>query len=218
MPSAGEIFVNVVQSMRPDLIDIYNGAHSETLSSWKTRQNAMVTASGAAAVSIPGLHLAGMAADVAFIINRMGTASYGVGAIIGYDNEYGNILEEEDFHLVLAYWADDEDVAEAMKGKTAASLSSKLGGKLMSKEAAKVLTKTMLASASHLATKKLGGKLLAKPAAKFGAKFVGKGAAGFVPFLGAVVGGGINLWLLNGIQDSAEEFYRDKIRLAAQLS
>ncbi|MBA4768570.1 MAG: hypothetical protein H2049_13190 [Porphyrobacter sp.] len=222
MASVGEIFVDLVNNMRPDLAEIYDGARTESLSDWKTRQNAMVTASGAASVSIPGLHLAGLAADVAFVLNRMGTASYGVGAIVGHQACADNILEEEDFSLILAYWADDEDVMQAMKGKAGADLSAKvsakLAGKVLGKSSVKILTKTMISSATYLATQKVGGKLLAKPAAKFAAKFAAKGAAGFVPFLGAVVGGGVNLWLLNGIQDAAEEFYKDKITLADSLS
>ena len=219
---AGEIFITVVKNSSFDLDDIYSGAKNESLSSWKTRQNAMVTGSGAAAVSIPGLHLVGMAADIAFVLNRMGTASYGVGAIIGYDNDYGNIMEEDDFELILAYWANDREIIEAMKGKVAADLSAKIAAKfstkLLGKEAAKVLTQTMLSSVAQLAAKKATGKMLSKPAVKFASKFAAKGLGGFVPILGAAVGGGINLWLLNGIQDAAEEFYVDKVNLAKQIA
>jgi hypothetical protein len=122
----------------------------------------------------------------------------------------------------LSYWADDEDVIQAMKGKAAADLSSKIGVKLANKVAGKssvkILSKTMISSATHLAFKKMGAKMLAKPAAKFASKFGAKFIAGFVPLAGAVVGGGVNLWLLNGIQDAAEEFYKDKITLADSLA
>lgn len=222
MSKVAEIFVDLVQNMRPDLSDIYEGTHKTDLSDWKTKQNAMVTGSGAAAVAIPGVHLAGIAADVAFVLNRMGTASYGIGAIKGYGHFGENILEEEDFSLILAYWANDEDVMQAMAGKGAADLSTKvgakLGGKVLGKNAAKILTKTMVSSSMHLAAGKLGAKIAAKPAAKFASKFVAKGIGGFIPVLGAVVGGGVNLWLLNGIQDAAEAFYDDKIRLADQIA
>lgn len=152
----------------------------------------------------------------------MGTASYGVGAILGHQEFGENILEEEDFSLTLAYWADDEDVMQAMAGKGAADLSAKVGtkiaSKLIPKSTAKILTKTMISSSTHLAASKLGAKIAAKPAAKFASKFVAKGIGGFVPFVGAAVGAGVNLWLLNGIQDAAEAFYRDKIKLAESLS
>ena len=216
-----DVFINTVNSMTPNIGDIYNGAKSESLRSWKTRQNAMVTVSGAVSMAIPGAHLAGMAADVAFVINRMGVSTYGVGAIKGYDAGHGNILEEEDFGAVLGYWAHDEELMEAMKGKGAAKLTTKVGAKvaakIIGKGAGKLLTKTMLASAGYLVGTRLGGKGLAKAAAKFVPKVAGKGVSGFVPFLGPAVSGGVNLWLLSTIISSADDFYSDKIRLLERI-
>jgi len=216
-----EAFIKAVNSMTPDVDDIYNGAKNETAASWKTRQNAMVTGTGALSMAIPGAHIAAIAADVAFVVNRMGVSTYGVGAIRGYDAGHGNILEEEDFGAVLGYWADDEDLRQAMKGKGAAKLATKVGSKvaakIIGKGAGKILTKTMLASAGYLVGKKLGGKGLAKAAAKFVPKVAGKGVSGFVPFLGPAVSGGVNLWLLSTIMASADEFYQDKVALISRI-
>ncbi len=216
-----EIFAKWVNGMTPDLGALYDGSHGYALSDWKLQQNSLVTGSGALAVAVPGFHLAGLAADVAFVLNRMGVASYGVGAILGHQAGCGNLLEKADFPAVLSYWAGDEDFKEAMTGKASASLSSKVGLKLSSKvlgtAAAPQITAQMLSSSGYLVGQKFAGKAAAKAAAKFGAKFGGKALAGWVPILGPVVGGGVNLWLLSSIIDAAEDFYGDKIKLIERL-
>lgn len=215
-----ETLANVVNSMTPDLDDLYSGASRYTVSDWELQQRSLATASGAGAVAIPGLHLAGLAADFAFIINRAGVASYGIGAIKS-SGTHGNILEREDFVGVLQYWAHDEEFMQAMKGKAAADLSTKVGAKLVTKVGGKVavkgLTKAMLASGGYLVATKFGSKAMAKPAAKIAAKYGGKALGGFIPFLGPVIGGGVNLWLISGIMDAASGFYTDKIKLVDAL-
>lgn len=217
-----ETFIATVERFTPDIDSIYADASRYTLADWQNAQRAMVGASGAAAVAIPLAHMAGIAADLAFVVNRMGVSTFGTGAILGSDRGYGNILERADFEAVLAYWSGDEGVREAMNGKGAADLASKAGfkvaTKLYGKAAAITLTQTMLASSGYLIGQKLGGKAMAKVAAKVSAKFAGKTAAGFIPILGPVVGGGINLWIISGVLDAAHEFYSDKVGLIARVT
>ncbi len=221
MPKVAEIFVNVVSNMHTDLDAIYHSTRHETLADWKFRQNALVTGSGGLAGSIPGLHLAGLAADVAFVLNRMGTAAYGIGAIMGQARFADTILEADDFSLILAYWANDEDVVQALTNPDMAELgvkvSADLGDQLTPGGAAKILTKALIAASPRLAADQLSATIAAKPAANFASKFVVRGIGGFVPFIGAAVGAGLNLWLLNDIQEAAAAFYGHKIRLAEQL-
>ena len=56
-------------------------------------------------MAIPGLHLIGIAADIAFLMNRMSVCSFGIGSIEGYNNDFGIILEKEDFAIVLSIWS-----------------------------------------------------------------------------------------------------------------
>jgi hypothetical protein len=221
MPKVAEIFVNVVNNMHPDLGAIYDGARNESLAEWKFRQNAMVTGSGGLAAAIPGLHLAGLAADVAFVLNRMGTAAYGIGAILGHQKFEDNILEGEDFALILAFWADDEAVVQALTNPNIADLAANVGaalaGPFTSRDAAKCITKALIAASPRLAADQLSATIAAKPAANFASKFVARGIGGFVPFVGAAVGAGLNLWLLNDIQEAAETFYGHKIKLAERV-
>lgn len=205
--SFGEWFVRAFDELTPDINGIFESAKSYSLSDWRTMQQGLVTASGAASVAIPGLHLVGMAADVAFLMNRMSVCSYGIGGILGNTNSCGNILETEDFAIILARWSGSDSITDAAIGKTAAELCGKVGGKA----AAKVLAKTMAEKAGLLVGKKLAGKLGAKIGTKFGAKLAGKATVGFIPFLGAAVGGGINLWFISSVAASAEEWYRIKV-------
>lgn len=209
-------FLDIVNGLAPDIDELYLSAKGGSLDDWKLKQRTLVTASGAVAVAIPGLHMAGIVADVAFVLNRMSVATYGTGAILGEAAGVGNIVEKEDFAAVLGYWSDDEGIQQAMKGKgsaTVGKIGTKVGTKLAGKAFTKGLTKAMLSSSGYLVGQRLGGKAMAKASAKFAGKFAGKAAAGFVPFLGPAVSGGVNLWLISGIIDSSERYYRDKIAL-----
>jgi hypothetical protein len=218
--SISETFANTVNQLTPDLGPLYEGSKSYDLDNWKFQQRALVGASGGAAVAIPGLHLVGLAADAAFLVNRMGVASYGVGAIIGADSGAGNILEHDDFPCVLAYWSGERDITNALKGKAAADLSTKVGTKFGTKFVGKAFTKgvvkVLLSSSGYMVGQKLGGKFMAKASAKFAAKFAAKTAGGFIVILGPAVGAGVNIWLINSIIDAAEEYYRDKLAVACR--
>jgi hypothetical protein len=175
--SFGEWFVRAFDELTPHINGIFESAKSYSLSDWRTMQQGLVTASGAASIAIPGLHLVGMAADVAFLMNRMSVCSYGIGGILGNTNSCGNILETEDFAIILARWSGSDSITDAAIGKTAAELCGKVGGKA----AAKVLAKTMAEKAGLLVGKKLAGKA----------------TVGFIPFLGAAVGGGESIFGLS---------------------
>ncbi len=204
----GEILANSVNAMTPDLDSLYAGTKHYSIDDWELQQRALVTGSGAAVVAIPGVHLAGLAAEFAFVVNRMGVTSYGVGAI-KTPADIENPLEREDF-------------MELMKGKGAADLSTKVGVKLVTKVGGKLalssLAPTLMSTGGYMIAKKVGAKTLAKPAAKFAAKYAGKALGGFVPILGPVVGGAVNLWLISSIIDASKSYYHDKFQLIYRLA
>ncbi|MDG4762873.1 hypothetical protein O7632_01895 [Solwaraspora sp. WMMD406] len=214
-------FVDAVNGMTADPAEIYQNCRSYSLAGWRGLQLSLVGGSGAVAAAIPVLHLATLTADTLFIINRMGTAAYGVGSILGREAGQGNIVERDDFGMILAYWTGDEQVRFLMTpagvAKVSAEISAKMGvktgTKIFGKGFVKGLPKVMLASAGWLVAGKFGGKGAVKAGAKFGAKFAGKLGAGWIPVLGAVVAGGVNVWLIESIMSSAEDYYRDKIQL-----
>lgn len=206
--------IDAFDTLTPNLNDIYCNTKDQSLDNWKIKQKALVTASGSGAMLIPGFHLVGLAADVAFLMNRMSVCSYGIGAIYGRKFFDYSTLEEEDFPNILALWSGDTTINSLVGTKAAADIATKLGIKVGGKIGAKIIGKTVAVSGSVLVGKKLGGKVGAKIAAKFAGKLIGKSAAGFLPFVGAAVGGGINLWFITGISDAAEEYYKFKYDVA----
>ena len=213
MVDFGRWVVDAFDSLTPDINQIYNDTRLNSISDWRITQKSLVTCSGAAAMVIPGLHMVALAADVAFLMNRMAVCSYGLGGIHGHKRFSDNFLEEEDFANVLALWAGDDEISTMVQSKAAVDIASKVGGKV----GIKIIGKTIAKSGAILVGKKLGGKVGAKIAAKFAGKLVGKASAGWFPIFGAVVGGGINLWFISGIADSAEEYYKFKFDVADRL-
>jgi len=213
MADFGKLVVKGFDKLTPDYNDIYNNAKLDNISDWRIKQQAMVTGTGVGGMLIPGVHLATLTADVAFLMNRMSVCSYGLGAIYGYNRFSQNLLEQEDFPNILALWAGEEEISRIVGGKVAVDIASKVGGKV----GIKIIGKTIAKTGGILIGKKLGGKVGAKIGAKFAGKLAGKAAAGWVPFLGAAVGGGINLWFITNIADSAEEYYRFKYDIASKL-
>lgn len=200
------------ETLRPDLDGIYTSAHAKPLADWKRTQQTLVTASGAGASAVPGLHLVGMAADIMFLMNRMSVCSFGIGAILGHEAQLGNVLEPEDFAVVLAVWAGEGGIAEAIGGKEQSDTSNVSGGKVLGKSVYRILAKTTCEKAGLLVNGKLSGSLAGKVAGRFAGKLGGKAAAGFIPVFGAMVGGGVNLWFMTGIASAAEQWFRFKVK------
>ncbi|MFC4068340.1 hypothetical protein [Actinoplanes subglobosus] len=212
--------------MTPDLRSIYASSHQQDIGDWHAKQVAMVTASGAGSAALPGYHLVAMLADIAFVVNRLGVASHGAGAILGYRAGRGDVLGEDDMAAVVLYWVGAGDFTAAMKqaalGRTVAGFMPLVAGNPVAVNAG---VHTMMGSLGYLAGQKisakagaktggkLGAKVAGKIAAKLTAKMSGKALAGFVPILGAVVAGGVNAWIVDGILDAAKEYYADKLKI-----
>ena len=189
-----------------DLPGIYEDARLQSLSGWRERQYALVAGSSAAAAAIPGLHLVGMAAEVAFLMKRMSVCAYGIGAIEGHSHGFGNFLELEDFAVILARWGGDDRVSNAAIGNAAADLVGKVGRNAM----AKMLAKVAASRAGIIAGNKLAGDVSAKVGTKFLSKLGTKAVAAWIPFLGSALGGGINLWFIAEIAEEAQSWYKCK--------
>jgi hypothetical protein len=201
------------ETLGGDLRAIYASAAGYSVSSWVTEQQAAVGIAGGAAMVVPGAHLLAAAADVGFLLNRMHACSYGVGAILGREAGRGDILEPEDFGNVLAHWAGALDFNSDLRGVVVGKVLVDAGVKVGGKVGAKLVGKAIAQAGGVLVGKKLGSKVAAKAAAKFAGKLAGKVGAGFVPFLGAAVSAGINVWFVDAISESAKEYYRFKLSL-----
>lgn len=193
---------------RPSIQEVYLNTQFENLIDWMNKQVAIVAGTGVTTAAIPGLHLSTIVADLAVLFNRAYVGTYGIGAIIGYQEISDNILEEEDFTVVLARWCGVDGVSNAALSKTAATLT-KIGGKV----ATKVLAKTACQQTGILVGQKIGGKLGAKLGSKLGAKIGGKALGGFIPIIGSAISGGINAWFITEICKEAKKYYQFKATL-----
>jgi hypothetical protein len=197
------------EAVTPDLYSIHNDAVNYEMSDWRTKQSALVTASGAASVAIPGLHLLG----------RMAVCCYGIGTIIGREAGEDYVLEDEDFAIILARWCKVDGVSNGALSKAAAEGSKvalkaglKIGNKVAYKELAKVACKQAgILIAKKAGTKGMGLAFAGQLGARFGTKLGGKALGGFIPFAGAVIGGGINLWFITEMAREAESWYNFKV-------
>jgi hypothetical protein len=202
-----EAIINAFNAVTPNLDELYESARTYDLDNWKLVQRGLVTASGATSTIIPGMHLIGMAADVVFLMNRMAVCSYGIGAILTSRAGKGNILEQEDFGVVLTRWSGDDSLSNASVAKTAAGLASHMG----TKSVGKILAKVAAEQAGILVGKKFGIKAGAKVVGKFTAKMGTKALGGFFPFVGPAIGAGVNLWFINSVAEEAEAWYGLKL-------
>ena len=201
------------------------------LDDWIAEQKALVTATGATANLLPGAHLAAMVADLAFLLNRMSYASWGVGAIkrckVFGMSDFKQILtiwcgenpEWDDFSAISLNFAnmledlsdfDPDETNEHVYYNSVANLynSGKSLGSAVRNindySGAKGLRKKLAKKKAI----KLGSKLAAKLSVKLAKKLGAKAATGFIPGIGAIVGGGVNLWIMDGITDAACKYYR----------
>jgi hypothetical protein len=114
-----------------------------------------------------------------------------------------NILEIEDFAIVLASWSGALDLSEAAATKAMADIAAKAG----TKAAAKVFAKLMCKQTGLLIGRAASGRLGAKAGAKLGAKLGGKLATRWIPFVSAAVSGGINAVIIYQLGEHAEKWY-----------
>lgn len=201
--------VPVLNALTPELDKIYDEAKYYSLNDWKNLQKSLIMAGGTAFTAVPGSHLAGVTAEVAILINRMSTCSYGVGSIIGHKAGKGNILESEDFLIVLAKWAGIDDINNATITKIASDLVVNGGHK----QVAKLLAKAVCLHTGILIGGKINEKVEAKLKGKVLARLIGGFAMGFVPIFGALIGNGINLRIIDEITRVSEEWYNYKVSL-----
>ena len=207
-----KVVSDAFEKLSPDIHDIYVSALDYNLSSWKTLQSSLVTASGVASATIPGMHLVGIPADILFLMNRMSVCSYGVGAIILSDAGLGNRLEKEDFPIILGRFCKEPGLTNASISKIASTLSTKVGQETISKKLSQLACQQM----GILIGRKLGGNLGKRLGGKFAARLGGKVAGGLIPILGAVISGASNLYFIKEIQKEAEEWYTFKVEISSR--
>ncbi len=202
---AANLFIKAFEGLSFDPDKIYNrAAQHYTLSQWRHRQEGFAGGAGGVAAIVPGLHIPALGLDIGILVNRMDECCYGIGTIIGLRSGKGNILEQEDLANILALWSGAitvDQIDSVLKETRAVKFGGVAAGPVLGKTAAvslRVLGKT---------TGSLSPMVASKIAAKLGAKIAAKTMAGWIPVAGALVSGGINVWLVASVSNTAEPYY-----------
>jgi len=205
-------------------------ARTYSLNGWIMEQRAAVVTSGAVANLIPGAHLLAMVADLVFLLNRMSYCAWGIGAI-----KKCKVFGMSDFEQILVLWCEespnwDDFSAISLSFASAAINISEFDPNEMDDHAyynqianAHASGNSLISSVRNvnnyhganglkkkLARKKvvkLGAKLATKLSIKLAKKLGAKAFAGAVPIVGSIVGGGVNLWIINGLIEAADKYY-----------
>lgn len=211
-------------------------AESFSINGWKLFQAAQAGAVGAVAAApgavVFGSHIPLIAFDVYCLLHKMAYCCWGIGSIRKCD------LEQEDFPIILGIYtgviteaalAASVGAGVIYAGQTAINIGlptfiAKAAGvgageatrALGMKMGGKVIGKAIAASAPLVEL--VSGKLAEKFAVKIGAKLAVKSffksvtssVAGFVPFIGSVVAGGVNIYFVVSIADAADTYYERK--------
>lgn len=190
------------KTLTPNIAEIYSSSATLDIDKYIEDKALLVAGLGAGTAAIPGMHLAGMAADIAGLFKILCDTSYGIGSIIFHENNISqDALTELDFLAILAYWGGNQETIDTFD---VAVSSASVAGVAIGSQVAQHLAISYLPQPAVA----LLGKIITK---KIGLKFAGKGLAGFIPFLGPAISAGINLWLFTSITDEAKIYYEKKL-------
>lgn len=213
---------------------IESAGNYSSIEEWKAWQAGQAALVGAAAMAIPVAHIPLIVVDVAFLLHKMAYCCWGIGSLHGCEIE-----SKEDFSVILGLYTGvvTEDVLIAsvgtgslalvggqianmglpafigkLTGKGASMGAKTIGAKVGGKAAGKVIAASapLISQVSGKVAEKITAKVAAKAATKAALKASSDFIAGFAPFLGALVAGGVNTYFVLSIADSADVYYRTK--------
>lgn len=209
----GKYAADAFAALTPDLEGIYDAAKGSNLASVRRTQTALAATSGAVSFAIPFLHVPMAAADLAVTTNRMAVAAYSIGAVKGELYGKGNVLEEEDFAIILGLWCGYTDIEQIVRMK-----DDQDHREAMQQEAGvKALGRTAIKYLGALTAEQLLHRMAGRLAARIGTRAGSKMTLGAVPVIGAAVGAATNSLMMDNLCDAAETYYDWKCGPGAPL-
>jgi hypothetical protein len=222
------VVVDAFDAMGGDPRSAVKSARSfPSISGWTAWQVTQAAVVGGIAMAIPVAHVPALVLDVALLIHKMAYCCWGIGSI-----HRCRVDGKDDIALIMAYWAKDLKETElsalistglvgtaitasgpafvsTVAGMAASEFGTAAGIGLFSKVGLKGVAKPAGKAVGAVAGKAMS-KAAAKIAAKIGAKFAVKGCMGLVPFVGPLVGAGVNGYFVKDIADAADFYYKTK--------
>jgi hypothetical protein len=198
--SIAEAVSGLIEVVSGDVEDICREAKSSNIADWKAAQLSKSVAVGAGSAIVPLAGYLTLPADLAATLRIMHRAATGITYLrLGH-------ADDDTFGSILAVWSGavtlDNALAKQAAAKGLAIGGTTIGGPIGLQMAIKGIS----VSAGVLVTKKLGPKVAQKVAAKIAAKLTAKATTRWIPGLSAVVGGGVNAWIINEICKATDEY------------
>lgn len=172
--------------------------------SWKFERSAAVGLVGAGTGGFGGpVGVLAIPFELALCERQATIGAFGIGHLLGCKVDY-----DLDREMILAIWAGEGSLEKYVpEGKVGIKINDKAVAASVTKSIMGVVLTTSLVKGSSKFLGKLSAKLVAKAAAKLGAKVGAKASSAWIPLIGGAVSGGVNVWLVQGLLDAAEQYY-----------
>lgn len=199
---SADALMNAFDMVGADLETIRRDARGYTVRSWKSLQLAKAATLGACVAIIPASGAVLLPAELLALMRVMHRGVVGVCAI------HHDYVDEEQFPNVLGVWSGQMALNEALAAQVATKAIAHTAYMVGGPTGIMLASKAFAATCETLVAKKLGPKIAQKVAAKLAAKIGAKLSVSWIPFVSAVVGAGINGWIVGGLIDAADEYCR----------
>lgn len=212
------------------------------LSDWRATYVWRRVGAGVVLNAIPTLHIFGLVIDTIYVWVGIDDLVLGNGSIVARERNCKGLVDADDYHLFFAWDGGREQLVMSSIRKVYDSKKDALQvtdlavdtikpflpidpndqtrtrpTSQLSKPKSVQLPKESLRSITPLARqlieKKIAKKISTKIGVKIVAKIIGKAIAGFVPFFGPAVAGGVNYYIMNDIDKSSRQYFREKSRI-----
>lgn len=208
----GKMLVNTFESLGSDLEQIERKTDDYSASSWYRTSVLDVASIGAGACAIPLSGAVTLPAEFVYLIREIYNSSMGLGFLINDD------AHKDDFAIILGLWTDeikieDETLHHVWNVADVTGVTEKMVTSLGSEG---MVSQLMAKKTGAKVAGKLATKIAAKVGAKISAKYAAKMITIWIPGVSAVVCGGLNAWIMNGVLSSAKSYYQQRARVRKQ--
>lgn len=188
------------EKLSGDTETICRNASGHSVLSWKAWQIAKGATVGAIAGAIPGVGYLTLPADLAYAMRLIHRSAVGISSI-----KLG-VADDDTFAGILGVWAGSIELNDELANQIAAKVLAKAATHVGGVEGLKLSIKALIIASQAIVHNKLAPKVANKVASKVAAKLGAKTATRWIPVASAVVGGGTNWWILNGVSNAAERY------------
>lgn len=174
---------------------------------WRRHLKWRAMVDGAVRGLIPIDHATGQFLPAVLLLTRLAELACGVGTIVGSQSQTPNILESEDFAILLARWVGEPGVSNAALSKWP---QRGFESKPDHIDDDTMIAKVVATNAGLIVSGRVSDKLAESVANRIEAIVRRRARAAWIPIYGAVVGAKVSARAMREIEAAAESWYRWK--------